>query len=335
MADLLVKDLVVEYSSGGYAVRPIDGLDLEVPAGSLAILLGPSGCGKTTLLSCLGGILKPTAGRIEFGDIDVATLTKGTLSDYRRDTVGIVFQAFNLVPSLTALENVMVPLRAAGYSRYGARERAMELLTRVGLADRVQHRPGNLSGGQQQRVAVARAIALDPPLILADEPTAHLDFIQVEEVLRLIRELASEDRVVVVATHDTRILPLADKVVELIPHVAVEHETSEAVTLEAGEVLFSQGEMGDLIYILTAGEVEIVRELSSGGEEVITVLAPGEYFGEMGPLFSLPRSATARAKTDSMVVGYTVQAFRELLGPTGSRHLIGQSETENDAPDDE
>ncbi|BBX27475.1 ABC transporter ATP-binding protein [Mycolicibacterium alvei] len=329
MADLLVKDLVVEYSSGGYAVRPIDGLDLEVPAGSLSILLGPSGCGKTTLLSCLGGILKPTAGRIEFGDIDVTTLDKKALSDYRRDTVGIVFQAFNLVPSLTALENVMVPLRAAGRTRREARQRATELLTRVNLESRLHHRPGDLSGGQQQRVAVARAIALDPPLILADEPTAHLDFIQVEEVLRLIRELASGEHVVVVATHDTRILPLADHVVELVPHVAVEHQNTETVTIEAGEVLFSQGEMGDLIYIISEGEIDLVRELSSGGEEVIKVVGPGDYFGEMGPLFSLPRSATARAKTDATVVGYTIQAFRELLGPTGARNLIGQPETED------
>lgn len=329
MADLMVKDLVVEYSSGGYAVRPIDGLDLEVPAGSLSILLGPSGCGKTTLLSCLGGILKPTAGRIEFGDIDVTTLDKKTLSDYRRDTVGIVFQAFNLVPSLTALENVMVPLRAAGRTRREARERATELLTRINLESRLHHRPGDLSGGQQQRVAVARAIALDPPLILADEPTAHLDFIQVEEVLRLIRELASGDHVVVVATHDTRILPLADQVVELVPHVAVEHQNTETVTIAAGEVLFSQGEMGDLIYIVTEGEIELARELASGGEEVIKTVGPGDYFGEMGPLFSLPRSATARAKTDAIVVGYTIQAFRELLGPTGARNLIGQPEAED------
>ncbi len=329
MADLMVKDLVVEYSSGGYAVRPIDGLDLEVPAGSLSILLGPSGCGKTTLLSCLGGILKPTAGRIEFGDIDVTTLDKKALSDYRRDTVGIVFQAFNLVPSLTALENVMVPLRAAGRTRREARERATELLARVNLESRLHHRPGDLSGGQQQRVAVARAIALDPPLILADEPTAHLDFIQVEEVLRLIRELASGEHVVVVATHDTRILPLADQVVELVPHVAVEHENTETVTIEAGEVLFSQGEMGDLIYIVTAGEIELARELASGGEEVIKIVGPGDYFGEMGPLFSLPRSATARAKTDALVFGYTIQAFRELLGPTGARNLIGQPESED------
>ena len=220
MGDLSIQDLVVEYSSGGYAVRPLDGFNLDVAAGSLVILLGPSGCGKTTLLSCLGGILKPTSGAIKFGDVDVTSLDAKALSKYRRETVGIVFQAFNLVPSLTALENVMVPLRSAGMSRHAAREKAEQLLTRVGLEDRMTHRPGDLSGGQQQRVAVARAIALDPPLILADEPTAHLDFIQVEEVLRLIRELASGDRMVVVATHDSRILPLADRVVELVPDFA-------------------------------------------------------------------------------------------------------------------
>ena len=175
MADLRIKDLVVEYSGSQETVRPIDGLSLDVPAGSLAILLGPSGCGKTTLLSCLGGILRPTAGRIEFGDIDLSALDTNALSDYRRNTVGIVFQAFNLVPSLTALENVMVPLRAARVPRPQARERAEELLARVGLKHRMSHRPGDLSGGQQQRVAVARAIALDPPLLIADEPTAHLD----------------------------------------------------------------------------------------------------------------------------------------------------------------
>ena len=195
MGDLSIQDLVVEYSSGGYAVRPLDGFNLDVAAGSLVILLGPSGCGKTTLLSCLGGILKPTAGAIKFGDVDVTSLDAKGLSKYRRETVGIVFQAFNLVPSLTALENVMVPLRSSGMSRHAAREKARQLLTRVGLEDRMTHRPSDLSGGQQQRVAVARAIALDPPLIVADEPTAHLDFIQVEEVLRLIRELASGDAI--------------------------------------------------------------------------------------------------------------------------------------------
>ncbi len=322
MADLRIKDLVVEYASGQETVRPIDGLNLDVTQGSLAILLGPSGCGKTTLLSCLGGILKPTKGRIEFGDIDLTTLDAKELSEYRRNTVGIVFQAFNLVPSLTAIENVEVPLRAARWPRRKAHDRAVELLTRVGLAERMHHRPGDLSGGQQQRVAVARAIALDPPLLIADEPTAHLDYIQVEEVLRLIRELASGERVVVVATHDTRMLPLADRVVELVPHMSATNHEPETVTLAAGEVLFEQGTMGDSIYIVAEGEVELVRELASGQEEIVKVAQPGDYFGEMGPLFALPRTATARAGTDATVVGYTVQAFREMLGAGGSRDLI-------------
>ncbi len=326
MGDLSIRDLVVEYSSGGYAVRPIDQLNLELPSHTLAILLGPSGCGKTTLLSCIGGILKPTAGQILFDNIDVTALDARSLTTYRRRTVGIVFQAFNLIPSLTALENVMVPMRAAGLNRHTARRRAEELLTRVGLKDRMSHRPGDLSGGQQQRVAVARAIALDPPLVLADEPTAHLDFIQVEEVLRLIRELADDDRVVVVATHDSRMLPLADHVVELVPHIASIERPPETIQLSADDVLFKQNTMGDLIYVVVRGEFEIVRELADGGEELLSIAGPGEYFGEIGPLFGLPRSATVRARTDGSVVGYTVKAFRERLGTNGVHDLIEHRE---------
>jgi putative ABC transport system ATP-binding protein len=318
--------LVVEYSSGGYAVRPINGLSLDVSAGSLLILLGPSGCGKTTLLSCLGGILRPKSGAIEFNDVDITALDGGALAEYRRNSVGIVFQAFNLVPSLTAIENVMVPMRLAGISWACARKRAGELLNRVDLADRLKHRPGDLSGGQQQRVAVARALALDPPLILADEPTAHLDFIQVEEVLRLIRSLAQGERVVVVATHDSRILPMADRVVELVPPLASSDRPPETVHLGAGEVLFEQGVMGDLIYEVSEGELEVVRELASGGEEMVKVASPGDYFGELGPLFHLPRSATVRARTDATVIGYTVQAFRRRRGVTDLGELIERRE---------
>src|SRR6202035_5367504 len=292
MNGLRIDDLVVEYSSGSGAIRPIDGLDLELKAGSLNILLGPSGCGKTTLLSCLGGLLTPTSGRITVADVDVTALNNREMSQYRRHQVGIVFQAFNLVPSLTALENVLVPLRAAGLSRRAARERAEELLTRVGLQDRMTHHPGDLSGGQQQRVAVARAIALDPPLILADEPTAHLDFIQVEGVLRLIRSLAHGERVVVVATHDSRILPMADHVVELAAALASTNRPPETVHLQAGAMLFEQCTMGDLIYIVSEGEFDIVRELAEGGEELVKVARPGDYFGEIGVLFHMPRSAT-------------------------------------------
>jgi putative ABC transport system ATP-binding protein len=322
VGDLSIQNLVVEYTSGADIVRPIDGFNLDVSAGSLVILMGPSGCGKTTLLSCLGGILKPTSGAIKFGDVDVTSLDGHEMSNYRRETVGIVFQAFNLVPSLTALENVMVPLLAAGQPRRAARKRAGQLLSRVGLEERVSHRPGDLSGGQQQRVAVARAIALDPPLILADEPTAHLDFIQVEEILRLIRELATGDRMVVVATHDSRILPLADRVVELVPDFAVTDRPPDTVELDAGDVLFEQGTMGELIYVVAEGELEIVRELASGGEELQKLAKRGDYLGEIGPVFHLPRSATVRARTDAKVIGYTVRAFRERLGVGGVRDLI-------------
>jgi putative ABC transport system ATP-binding protein len=277
----------------------------------LSILLGPSGCGKTTLLSCLGGILKPTSGSICVGGTEVTDLSRSELTDYRRHTVGIVFQAFNLVPSLTAEENIAVPLRAVGVSRQRARERALELLEMVDLGHRVHHRPAGLSGGQQQRVAVARALALDPPLILADEPTAHLDFIQVEEILRLVRMLATGERVVVVSTHDSRMVPLADNVIEMAPILNVPDRPPVRVELAPGEVLFRQGERGELVYIIEHGSVEILREHSDGRNELLRVLSSGEYFGEMSPLAGLPRSATARARDQVVLTGYTARAFRD------------------------
>ena len=313
MSGLRAQNLVVEYPSGGNTIRPLDGLNLELEPGSLNILLGPSGCGKTTLLSCLGGLLTPTSGRITVGDVDVTALSRRAMSHYRRRTVGIVFQAFNLVPSLTALENVTVPLRAAGHSRRAARERAEELLTRVGLQDRMNHRPGDLSGGQQQRVAVARAIALDPPLILADEPTAHLDYLQVEEMLRLIRELSAGERIVVVATHDSRLLPLADRVIEMVPTTTLVNRAHETIHLEAGTVLFNQGALADLIYVVSEGELEVVRQRPGGEHELLQVAKAGDHFGEIGPLFGLPRSATVRARTEAQVIGYSVPAFRQRL----------------------
>jgi putative ABC transport system ATP-binding protein len=313
MPDLSIRDLTIEYSSGGYTVRPVDGLTLDAEAGSLVLLLGPSGCGKTSLLSCLGGILRPTKGLIRFGATEVTALRGDALTTYRRDTVGIVFQAFNLVASLDARENVAVPLRAAGWSRTKALSRADELLARVDLADRASHRPGDLSGGQQQRVALARALALDPPLVIADEPTAHLDYIQVEEVLRIVRQLATDERVVVVATHDQRLLPLADQVVELVPSLPMGDRNPERVALAAGETLFRQGDWGELVYVVERGEIEILRERADGTQELRDVVGAGDYFGEIGPLYAMPRSATARAKTDAVLVGYGVRDFKDRL----------------------
>ena len=217
MTALVIRGLTVEFRSAAEVVRPLEGFDMDASTGSLVVLMGPSGTGKTTLLSCLGGILTPTSGTIKIGDATVGSLGRRQLVDYRRHTVGIVFQAFNLIGGMTAKENVMAPLLAAGQRWRAARSRAEELLTEVDLAERMNHRPGALSGGQQQRVAVARALAHDPPLLLADEPTAHLDRVQVSGILALLRKLVTPGRLAVVATHDDRVLSIADQIVELGP----------------------------------------------------------------------------------------------------------------------
>lgn len=314
MLGLSITDLTIEYSSGGYAVRPIDGLDLEVAAGELALLLGPSGCGKTTLLSVVAGILKPKSGSVRFGDTVVTDLKSRELAEYRRSTVGIVFQSFNLIPSLTALENVQVPLLAAKIKGKRARERASVLLEQVGLEQRVSHKPGDLSGGQQQRVAIARALAHDPLLLLADEPTAHLDYIQVEGILRLLRGLAAAGRVVVVATHDERLLPLADRIVELSPRAGGAPRPPEHLVLAPGDTIFEQGAAGELIYVVWRGEIELSRTKADGSEQLVDRRGQGRYFGELAPIFGLPRSATARAVTEAVVTGYTPADFRKQAG---------------------
>ena len=329
MTGVEIKDLTIEYSSGGYAVRPIDGLDLTLADGELVLLLGASGSGKTTLLSALASILRPTSGTIRIADTEVTTLRGSDLTHYRRQTVGIVFQAFNLIPSLSARDNVVVSLRGAGVRPRDARARAEELLRQVDLGDRMHHRPGDLSGGQQQRVAIARALALDPPLIVADEPTAHLDYIQVDGVLRLLRDLAQPGRVVVVSTHDERLLPLADRVVELTPRAIAGDRPPEQRTLGAGEVLFHQGDAGDLVYVVDQGAVDIVRECVDGPDELLRVIEPPGYFGELAPMFGLRRSATARAgASGATVTGYTLRDFREHHGADTATLLDGAGDTE-------
>jgi putative ABC transport system ATP-binding protein len=323
MPGLFVDGLTVTYRSGDYDISPLDGFGMQAKDGELVLLLGPSGCGKTTLLSCLAGILRPTAGAIRVAGTDLSGLDAAALTAYRRRTVGVVFQAFNLVPSLTALENVAAPLWGAGVGRREAAERAQELLARVGMADRVRHRPGDLSGGQQQRVAIARALVHDPPMLLADEPTAHLDYLQVEGVLSLLRGLAVPGRVVVVATHDDRVLPLADRVVDLTARADLA-PVDPLVELKNGQVLFRQGDRGDRVYVVELGELELVRERADGSEELLHVATKGEYFGELAPLLGFPRAATARARKKSRVRGYDVGEFRALLGTEGVAKLLGR-----------
>jgi putative ABC transport system ATP-binding protein len=307
---LEVRDLTVEYLSAGYVVRPVRGFHLEMEPGQLGLLLGPSGCGKSTLLSALAGLLRPAAGSIRVDGAEVTALRGAALGTYRQRSIGIVFQAFNLIPSLSARENIELVLRTAGRPRTVARRRAVELLERVDLADQMHKRPGKLSGGQQQRVAIARALALDPPLLLADEPTAHLDYIQVEGVLTILRQLADAERTVLVATHDERLLPLADRIIELAPGQAPVDAPAETTQLADGAVLFRQGDAGSAVFMVESGAIRLSRERADGTEETLQELGPGAYFGELAPMFGLPRSATARAVGASTLTALSLSEFR-------------------------
>ena len=308
---LTVSDLVVEFVHDGYAIRPLDGLSFEAQAGELVVLLGPSGCGKTTLLSCLGGILTPTSGTIRLGDVDVTAMKGKQLDAYRRDDIGFVFQAFNLIPSLSARENIAVPLTLTGHSRHDAFARADELLEKVGLAERAHHLPSKLSGGQMQRVAVARGLGHNPPLLLADEPTANLDHIQAEAIIRLLQTLRDDGRMIVVSTHDSRLEPIADRIVQMVPEGHHEEQPTHDVTYSAGDSIFEQGDDADLVYVIKSGSVEVIRVLADGGEELLTKLGPDQYFGELGPFLGFPRSASVRATSDVVATAYSPRVFRE------------------------
>ena len=328
MAELRISDLTIEYAQGDRLVRPVAGLSVEAGDGELVLLLGPSGSGKTTLLSCLAALLRPTAGNIRLDDAEVTSLTGAALQDYRRHRVGIVFQAFNLIGSLSARENVAAPMDLAGGGRRASLGRADVLLERVGLADRAGHRPDELSGGQQQRVAIARALVHDPPVLLADEPTAHLDYAQVEEVLALVRDLAAPGRLVIVATHDDRFTPLADRVIELTPRRRDSQRASHEVRLTEGEVLFEQGDPSELVYVVESGCVEIFRGGARGDEQRIGLWEPGRYFGEMGALLGLPRSASARALETTVLAAYGPAEFQ-----AQGKRIANDAGRSGDSPD--
>jgi len=230
------RELSRSYTMGRESVVALDGVDLEVPPGSFAAVLGPSGSGKSTLLHLLGGLDRPTAGSIEVGDQRLEAMDENALAVFRRTTVGLIFQSFNLIPSMTALDNVGFPMQFARVGRSMRQSRAWDLLRQVGLEDRAYHRPSELSGGQQQRVAVARALVNNPQLILADEPTGNLDSLSGAQMMHLLAELHRQGRTVIVVSHDPRILRYATHTIRLLDgRVVGEAEYEAALALAAGE----------------------------------------------------------------------------------------------------
>ncbi|WP_176458417.1 MULTISPECIES: ABC transporter ATP-binding protein [unclassified Rhodococcus (in: high G+C Gram-positive bacteria)] len=216
---LQLSGVVKEYPTGEQPVRALDGIDLTIDGGQFVSLVAPSGAGKSTLLHMLGALDTPTAGSIRFNDVEVTTLDDNAQSDFRRHQVGFVFQFFNLLPTMSAWENVAVPKLLDGTPIKKAKADAMRLLDMVGLAQRSEHRPAQLSGGQIQRIAIARALMMDPALLIADEPTGNLDSKTSHNVLEILADVAhgSEGRrAVVMATHDLDAARSTDRVVSMI-----------------------------------------------------------------------------------------------------------------------
>ena len=213
-----LSDVVREYRIGGGLVRALDGVSLTLGAGEFVSVVGPSGAGKSTLLHLLGALDSPDSGSIRFQGKEIGTLDDGQQSDFRLRSVGFVFQFFNLIPTMSAWENVAVPRLLAGVRLGRAKADAIALLDRVGLGDRADHRPSEMSGGQMQRVALARALIMDPTLILADEPTGNLDSVTGAAVMELLADVAHEpgrDRTVVMVTHNLDAAESTDRVVTI------------------------------------------------------------------------------------------------------------------------
>lgn len=213
---IAVRKLTKTYGEGASSSLALRGIDLDVKAGELVMLMGPSGSGKTTLLSIMGCILSPSSGSVRIGGTEVGNLSQKQLPRVRLENIGFVFQGFNLFPTLTAAENVELMLDLKGIRGDDAKRRAGELLEQVGLGEKLESFPADLSGGQKQRVAVARALAGDPRIILADEPTAALDSHTGRNVIEIMQRLAHErGRAVVVVTHDSRVSEFADRIVRI------------------------------------------------------------------------------------------------------------------------
>ena len=212
---LKMENVSKAYHHRGRLVKALDGATLHIPAGDFVSVVGPSGSGKSTLLLMLGGMLSPSEGRVLFEAKSVYDLSPADRARMRRDKVGFVFQTFNLVPYLSALENVQVPLFLAKVDEKSQKDRATALLERVGLADRLDHKPGELSVGQQQRVALARMLANDPTVILADEPTGNLDPDTSQQIIGFLEEFHQEGRTIVMVTHDPRAAERAKRTLRL------------------------------------------------------------------------------------------------------------------------
>jgi putative ABC transport system ATP-binding protein len=280
-AALTARHLDKTFGEGATGVHAVRGVDLQVHNGEVVLIMGPSGSGKTTLLSMLGAMLRPTSGEIVVDGNNITAIPESRLPKLRAATFGFVFQDFNLLGALTVQENVEFALNLTGVTGRPARERAEELLTGMGLADRLSFRPDQLSGGEKQRVAIARALANQPPVILADEPTANLDSKIGRDIARLLRQIATQDkRAVVMVSHDTRLKDVADRILWLEDGAFrnMENMTTDPV---CGMSVEPQGAPhlqvdGEIVYFCSTACRDEYANLGAAGRHVAPPTIPDE-----------------------------------------------------------
>ena len=343
-----VSDLSHDFGEGGYRMRVLTDVNLVVKAGELAVMTGPSGSGKTTLLTLIGALRTVQHGSVRILGKELRGLQEQALVETRR-SIGFIFQHHNLFPSLTAQQNVRMALELAEIDGDEADRRALEILSRLQLADRAHQQPARLSGGQRQRVAVARAIVNRPLLILADEPTAALDEESARGVVRLLRDICDEEgAAIVIVTHDARILDFADRVINLVDgSVVSDVAVGESVILceflkrcpafseldsaaiseladkmerehfAAGEAVVHQGDPGDKFYLIRTGAAEV--SVSAGGaSSVVAVLGEGDFFGEAALMTGERRNATVIAREDLDAYSMGKESFAAVVAASPS-----------------
>jgi len=333
-----LQQVVKTYRSAAGDFTALKNVDLQIDGGEFVAVIGKSGSGKSTLINMITGIDRPTSGGVLVGDTAVHTLSEGELAEWRGRNVGVIFQFFQLLPTLTVIENLMLPMDFCHmYSMRQRRERAMHLLEQVELVDHARKLPSALSGGQQQRVAIARAMANDPPILVADEPTGNLDSKTAESIFRLFEDLVDQGKTILMVTHDrdlaervTRTVIIADgEVIEeylaqVFPALDERQLVSATRSLERikfppGATIIQEGAPPENFYIVTKGQVEVHLKASNGQEFTVARMGPGQYVGEIELLRGGDSIATVRASAEEAV---EVAA----LDPEEFAGLIAQSE---------
>jgi ABC-type lipoprotein export system ATPase subunit len=341
-----LQDVVKTYHGAAGEFTALKGIDLKVDTGEFVSVVGRSGSGKSTLINMITGIDRPTSGQVLIGDTVVHTLSEGELAVWRGRSIGVIFQFFQLLPTLTVIENVMLPMDFCDVYSMGERqERAMHLLEQVEMADHAHKLPSAVSGGQQQRVAIARALANDPPILVADEPTGNLDSKTAESVFRLFERLVDEGKTILMVTHDRdlskramRTVVLSDGEImegylaKMFPSLTERQLIQATRNLELqkyppGSMIIQEGASPEKFYTITKGQVEVLVQASNGGEFVVTRMGSGQYFGEIELLHGGANIATIRAAPDTGVELGTLDhsTFASLVVESGpTKEQIGQ-----------